>query len=197
MRRRILPVLMLSALLLSGCGSEAEKTLDEARARLREDCRLLLTVQLQADCGDALEHYSLDYTLEGPSWQATVISPEILAGIQAECTGDASTLTYDEVVLSTGTITQRGLSPLTAVPLAIQALKEGLVETLWTEGEYAVCRVRLDEALTCTLWLDAAGLPRAAELAEQGRVQARCKFTYAEIKESNHGRSEETNLGGD
>ena len=197
MLRRILPVLMLSTLLLTGCGSKAESQFHAAKLRLDEAEQVRFTAQLQADCGDALENYTLDYCFRADDWQAVVKSPEVLAGIKATCTDEDSTLTYDRVVLSTGQLTQRGTSPITAVPLMLRALTEGITDSLWTEGEYLVSKQLLDDTLAVTTWMDGEGVPRAFELTENGIVKARCKFSYAEIKESNHGTTEETHLGGD
>ena len=83
---------------------------------------------------------------------------------------DGAQLRYEEIRLDTGPLDRYGLSPVSALPALTRALREGHLESSWTEGGLTVWELVADDALTVQVWLDEALVPQRAELLSEGRV---------------------------
>ena len=59
---------------------------------------------------------------------------------------------------------------LSALPALTLALREGHLESAWTEGELTVWELVADDHLTVQVWLDDELRPQRAELISEGRV---------------------------
>ena len=155
-----------------------------------------MTAQVQADHGDSLECYTLEYAYDGSQWTALVTRPDILAGISVHMEEGGSSLEYDGVMLAAGDILSNGVTAVGAVPLLHEALSTGCLDSVWKEGELLAGAYIVDDTIGMTLWYDVAGLPVAAELTENGIGKVNCHFTNVEIEDSGHETTDETNLGG-
>lgn len=194
MRKRICSALMIGCLALTACGSTKQQRLESARTRIAEAQSMTMTAQVQADFGETVEQYTLEYSYDGEMWTALVTRPEFVAGVTARIAKDASELEYDGAILTTGDLTGNGIAPISAVPLMHETLTKGMTDSVWEEGELLAGTFIYDDAISVSVWFDAAGTPTAAELAENGIVKAECILTEVEIK---HGTTEKTDLGGD
>lgn len=194
MRKVGCSALMIVCLVLTACGSTKQQ-METARERMIEARCIQMTAQVQADFGEVVEHYTLDYRFDGEQWTVTVIQPECVAGVTARITEDASELEYDGAILTTGDLVGNGVVPISAVPMIWETLRIGTLDSVWTEGEYLVGTYIYDDAVQVSVWFDGAGNPVAGELAENGIVKASCQFTNVKIEANNNGTTEETDLG--
>jgi len=182
--------------MLTGCGSTKQQRLESARARMVQAQSVTMTAQVQADFGETIEQYTLEYGYDGETWTVFVIQPEAVSGITARITEDASQLEYDGAILTTGDLTGKGIVPISAVPLIYETLNKGMTDSVWEERDLLAGTFVYDDTISVSVWFDAAGNPTAAELTENGIVKAKCILTDVEIKDINHGTTEKTDLGG-
>ncbi len=196
MRKALVSALMITCLVLSGCGSNHEQQVESARRRLTAADAVSLTAQVQVDLGTTMETFRLEHGYDGDTWTVQVTEPSFLSGITARITEQGSELEYDGAVLTTGPLTDTGIAPIAAVPLIWETMAVGTVDSVWTEGELLVCKLIYDEDISVTVWFS-DGIPAAAELAEHGIVKAVCTMTNVQIKEAtNFGTTENEDLGG-
>ena len=71
-----------------------------------------------------------------------------------------------------------GDTPVSAVPVMLEAMAGGHVELLWWDGDHIAARIYTGESSRCTVWLDAGSLtPVHAEIAADGRTVISCELT--------------------
>ena len=124
-----------------------------------------LTAELSADYGDRCVEYKLAYVGDGKSGEVSVIEPDEIRGISAQIGEDKKvSLKCGDVLIDTGVIYGTDVSPVGALPLIVNAVREGYVSTVYREtlngSEYTV--VEIDETpagesekLIYTLWFAA------------------------------------------
>lgn len=194
MRKLLCSALMITCLVFSACADTEQqvRTYNEVLCRA-EGVRL--TAQVQADHGDTVECYTLEYSYDGSQWTALVTQPDILSGITVHMDGDGSELEFDGVIIAAGDLLSNGVTAIGSVPLIWETLRTGSLDCVWEEGELFAGTYVYDDTIGMSLWYDAAGLPVAAELTENGIGKVICHFTEIEVDKS--GTTENTNLGGD
>lgn len=193
----MISALMISCLLLCGCGRSKEKRMEEACERLACGQEIALTAQVQANFGETVESYTLDCSYDGEDWRILVTAPQAVAGIAARIGEHASEVEYEGAILSTGALLRRGISPIGAVPMVYEAVSGGVLDSVWEESQLLAGAFSYDDALGATVWFDEENTLVAGELTENGIVKAVCRFENVQIKETEHGTEEKTNLGGD
>lgn len=141
-------------------------------------------VQLTADYGQRV--YTFDLTAEGDGGE-TVLSltqPDLVAGVTARMDGEDNVLEYDGLILETGPLDEEGLSPLSAVPVMLEAAGEGYItECLWAEEN--VLQVRLGDPERVSgqgreilLWFAAdTGALTQGEIWSDGVRVIQCEYT--------------------
>lgn len=196
MRKRICSALMIGCLALTACGSTKQQKLESARARIAEAQEMTMTAQVQADFGDTIERYTLEYSYDGECWTALVTQPEIVAGVIARVSEDTSELEYDGAILTTGDLMGNGIAPVSAVPLMHETLQKGMMDCVWEEGDLLAGTFIYDDAISVSVWFDGDGIITAAELTENGIVKGICILENVEIKEATHGTTDKADLGG-
>ena len=83
-------------------------------------------------------------------------------------------LSYGGVVIGAGPLNEDGLTPVSAVPVILQAMAGGHVELLWRDGDDLAARLYAGENSRCTVWLDGDLTPTHAEIASNGRTVISC-----------------------
>ena len=193
MRKLICSALMITCLVLTAC-ADTEQQVRSFSEGLCGASSARMTAQVQADCGDTVECYTLQYNYDGSRWTAMVTAPDVLAGITVHMEGDGSELEYDGVMLAAGDILSNGVTAIGSVPLVWEALRTGSLDCVWQEGELLGAAYVYDDTIGMSLWYDAQGLPVAAELTENGIGKVSCHFT--EIEVDRNATTEDKNLGG-
>ena len=193
MRKGIVSALMITCLVLTAC-ADTEQQVRSFSEGLCGASSARMTAQVQADCGDTVECYTLQYNYDGSRWTAMVTAPDVLAGITLHMEGDGSQLEYDGVMLAAGDILSNGVTAIGSVPLVWETLRTGSLDCVWQEGELLGAAYVYDDTIGMSLWYDAQGLPVAAELTENGIGKVSCHFT--EIEVDRNATTEDKNLGG-
>ena len=194
MRRRMC-ALMMSLLLLTGCGGKGTggHSADELALNIRTEYMAMkafrASVDMIADYGKRVYEYTLDVSWEQDGETVlTVVKPEIIAGITARIQNGASFLDYDGVSLETGVLSADGFSPMEAIPALINYAVAGYIAQSGFEDTqeghrllWISCRVPENSPGTGTeaeLWFDAMNhnLVRG-EILYDGYTVIQCVFT--------------------
>ena len=160
-------------LFMSGCGArEFARARDTVAERLAGAECLGFTANLRAEYEHKTARFTLSYYEDSDGGKVTVLAPQLIAGVTARIEPGSTSLEYDGVCLGTGELDDFGLSPMSALPMLVQALREGGMNTGWSEGGFTVLELQSTDELVCTVWFDGETMtPRQAELASDGRVK--------------------------
>ena len=176
MKKIILSAALLASLLLSGCGNAAQQRYLAYSQELSEQDSLGFTARLTAVYPDRSADFTLRYELSDGVQRVTVLEPESIRGVSARIGEDGTKLEYDGAILDTGDLDRSGLSPLSALPLLVEALKSGHANAFWTEEDCDVVELLVDDVTTVRVHFDAAGRPASAELISDGVVRVQCEI---------------------
>ena len=181
--------LMMTLLPLSGCfrGGEGQKALDAALTIRGE--YLALTnfssqVQLRADYGLRVYDYVLDVNSDAEEMILSVAAPELIAGITARLKAEESFLEFDGLSVETGPLNEQGLTPLSAVPALLDAVRGAYITACCFEDS-GLLRVDcgdpdtpLGSGTEYILWFhpDTHDLTRG-EISVDGRRRIECTFS--------------------
>lgn len=119
---------------LSSCsGRDLSQAFIDVRAEyLAGD--VTLSANLSADYGDRRYDYVLSYTGDGKSGEVNILSPEEVSGISAQIDKDKRvSLKCDGVLIDTGVLYGSGTTPVEALPLIVNAIREGYVAAVYHE----------------------------------------------------------------
>ena len=177
--RSFAAILLLSVcLLLAGCGSNAGETrFDAFSDALAARDTLAFQAALRCEYAERTLAFTLAYALDEDGESVTILEPERIAGIRARLTGGVS-LEYDGLQLDAPPLDPYGLSPMTALPRLVAALREGQLDSHWTEEDAFVCHLILDDHLSATVWFGQGDMtPRRCELQSDEAVRIFCEIT--------------------
>lgn len=197
-RKALVSALMMTCVLLAGCkGRTQQEHFEEIRQSIADAGSVTFTAAVTANFADRTEEFTLDCVRQAGDWSMTVTQPELIAGVTAHMSGAESDVVYGSVMLSTGDLTDCGILPISAAPVALDTLIDGYLSSSWTENGGLAVKLIRDDTVTVTVWFDESDVPAAMEVAEDGVVKAACTIENFTIEGSNHGITEETDLGGD
>ena len=167
MQRRAIAALMISLLLLSACGHGAGEQTFEA---FRD-------------------------TLAGKF--VTTTAQVRVQRVTAHLRDGASTLAFDDIILPAGDLNGAGLTPLTALPYVVEAIRSGYVDLTWTEDGLQVVQLITDDHTAVRLYLDGT-VPQCAELSVDDTLCLRCTMENWNLEQgSTNDESQDQNLGRD
>ena len=106
--------------------------------------------------------------------RVTILSPERISGISASVKLGRTALEYDGLILDTGDLDSYGLSPMSALPLLVEALRHGHADAFWTEEGMDAVELLFDDHARANVWFDGEGLPCRAELISDDVVVVNC-----------------------
>lgn len=173
MKRICLPLILVLCLLLSGCGSSSaiKNAYREFSAALSETESLYFTAAVRAEYEHKTARFTLEYAEDESGGTVTVLAPELIAGVSAHIEPDSTSLQYDGIMLDTGDLDDFGLSPMSSLPMLIQSLKGGYLDSFWEEDGKTVYQLIPNDNLICTVWFNPSDMsPVRAELITDGRV---------------------------
>jgi outer membrane lipoprotein-sorting protein len=180
--RRIICVLMIS-LFAAGCSSGAGDA-----ERVREFYSALgetvFTVTLRTDFGDRVLDFTAEYTHKPNGGHMKIISPELIAGIEAEIGPNGYSLIYDGLQLELGALPGTGLSPMESLPFIISQWSDGYITQTGGEkraGRQLITvttrRTQDGSVLEVRSWFDSETLaPVNAELSVDGFMTVNAFF---------------------
>ena len=178
MKKLYLPIIAVAALLMSSCGgSPARSGFESFSKELCEQENLSFTSRVRAEYDDRCAEFTLAYTADSEGCTITVVSPEIIRGVSAHVRAGETALEYGGVILDTGMLDGFGLSPMSALPVMVEAMKTAYIDSAWeADGQLAAMLAASDE-LNVEVHLDKyTKTPVSAELSSNGRVRV-----FAEI----------------
>jgi outer membrane lipoprotein-sorting protein len=172
MRTRLL---LLIFIFTAGCSAaDPHIKIREHYAALEE---AVYNVTLRTDFGDRVLDFGVEYThRQDGSGRMKVLSPEPIAGIEAEVSDGGAELIYEGLTLDFGALPGTGLSPMESLPYILNQWSGGYVTQTGSEkraGRTLVCittrRTEIGGVLETRTWFDAETLaPVTAELYVDG-----------------------------
>ncbi|MDO4749465.1 MAG: hypothetical protein Q4A39_01350 [Eubacteriales bacterium] len=181
MRRTILFALMMSLLLMGGCGRvQAEEKFEDWQEELREEESFSFSAKIAADSGENVLRYEATARWEDGETCVELTAPEVLAGVTLRMSDDTAFLEYDGVSLELGKLPGAGMSPAAVLPLAAKALRDGHLLSSAAVREDGVTQIVCE--LACewgelTVWMEGEPLmPVHAELSVDGQTVVTCEF---------------------
>lgn len=172
---KITGMLLLVAVLLTGCSSENQEL--ERGLRLRETLLKAEEVSFQADIsadyGDSLQLFSMNCQANaGGEIRFEVTAPDTISGITGVLSEKSGMLTFDDVALHFELLTDEQLSPVSAPWILLRSLRSGYLSAAGMEGESLRLTVHdsyEEDALQLDIWLDSQDMPRRAEVLYDGK----------------------------
>ena len=144
MRKLVLCVLM-TTLLLAGCGQAGGNEAEELALTIRGEHlgmdRCTAQVSVTADYGQRVYEYEMAVAVTGEETLLVLSAPETVAGLTARISGEDSALEFDGLSVETGPLDPDGLTPVSAVPALLEAVRSGYITACGLEGEGTVLRV--------------------------------------------------------
>ena len=179
MRRVSAAVLLVFCLLLTGCRSRAdEKRFSDFSEKLSGKETLSLTAELRAEYAERTLSFTLDYERNAEGETITVRKPERIAGIRAHRAAGKDTLEFEGLILDTGPLDPYGLTPMSALPKLVEALRTGHLDSHWEDGGSLVCHLILDDHLSVSVWFEPESMtPCYAELQSDDTVHVFCTIS--------------------
>ena len=150
--KRVLPFI-LCLILLCGCA-------DDGKAQFAEFVKIVSSTY-----DDKTAEFTLAYEQTKDTASVSVVEPELLSGIKAKLSGESLSLEYDGAMLDIGTLDDAELSPVSALPLIVCAMRDGHLEISWVEGDMIAARIIPADDYVVTLWIDSSLTPCSAEIS--------------------------------
>ena len=182
--------MMLTLLLLSSCGgteegSRAEELALTIRGEYLAMESLSACADVTADYGQRVYAFSLDLSARGEETVLTLTEPEWAAGLTARIAGEEGALEYDGLMLETGPLDGENLSPMSALPALLEAVRSGYMTECALDEEAALLKVRCaspeerpGEGEEILLWFDAnTHVLTRGEISVDGLRVIQCSFS--------------------
>lgn len=171
------------AALLSSCsgGKDEAELMEELQSDFRSASQVSFSADIEADYGDRVYTYGVDYSGALSAGTLTVTAPDTVAGVTVRIADGCASLSYGGTEIYTGEILPGGLSPVDAVPVLLGAFSNGLVtETVMEKLGDTDCLAALfsvDERVEARAWFDTdSSLPLKAEISLDGARVVSCDF---------------------
>lgn len=162
--KRVLP-LMLCFILLCGCADDGKAQFAEFVGIVSSAENISFTAKVSAQYSDKTAQFTLGYAQTADGATVSVIEPELLSGIKANVAGRSLSLEFDGAILDIGTLDDAELSPMSSLPLIVQAMRDGHLEISWVEDEMIAARIIPADDYVVTLWIDSSLTPVSAEIS--------------------------------
>ncbi len=198
--RKVLCCVLMMTLLLTACGgvgagSEAEELALQLRGEYLSMTDCAGEAVVTADYGQRVYRYEMHFTSDEKETVLTLTAPETVEGITARLpVGKESLLEYDGAVLETGPLNENGLTPVSAIPAILTALREGYLDTCTLEEDGGGQMLRLlirdpeqqpGTGTETTLWFEGPSwyLCRG-EISQDGFCIIQCEFSDVKAENS-------------
>ena len=129
--RKVLLCVPMMTLLLAACSmgpaqvSPAEKLALEIRGEYLDLAAWTARVEITADYGRRVYQYQLAAAGDGEETVLTLTAPETVSGLTARLTKEDGMLEYDGLSVETGPLDSDGLTPVSALPVLVEAVRSG------------------------------------------------------------------------
>lgn len=188
--RKLCCVPMIALLFLTGCFgpakiSEVEELALIIRSEFLESTACTAKADVTADYGQRICQYKLDVSVTEEETSLVITEPEIVAGITARIRGKEGLLEYDGISVETGPLNDEGLTPVSAIPALMEAVRSAYMTSCMLDEESGLLRVDCGDpegvpgqGVEFTLWFDreSHALMRG-EIMNDGFRVIDCTFT--------------------
>ena len=185
---------MILPLLLAACGGSGDEE------KVTDFCDQLQTqtvaceAEIVSRIGGESETFTLACAESEQGCEIAVHEPEMLSGVTALVGADAS-LSFDGLEIP---VPAEGPSPLTAVPILLDALRRGHLDLVWREGETLTAQLVASDDLAVRVYFSPDGTPAAASLIDRGAETITLTITqWIQSDKENPYEPDNSNLGGD
>ena len=171
MKKTILPLLLCVCLALGGCANKNEARFREFSEAMRERSDLEVTAEVRAEYDGQSCSFTLRCAEDGTGGCVVeVLEPELIRGVRARMSAGGTKLVYDSVAVDTGDDGGSGLSPMGALPLLANALRDGALDSAWREDGNLAVKLVPDDGIDLTVLFDEDMKPDYAEIAHEGKT---------------------------
>lgn len=159
MKQAKLLLLTISLIIMCGCSNAAkhEGRYTDWRLGVIEASEHEIEAVVASSDDEKVCEYTLLYTQDAQGETVEVLAPELIANIKAHIGEDKVTLSYDGVLLETGSTLPENLSPLMATAVFMDIIREGHFENAWRETldetELIVTELEMPDGTIMTLSL--------------------------------------------
>lgn len=181
MRQVLLLALMIPIVLtFTACGTVADKV-ERISEEFNNADKVLLTADICADYGDRCYSFKITCNWTADECSIEIKEPESIKGIRAICMDDGYELQYEGAVITTGELTENGVSPANVLPFLLEqwgnGFVTGAVKELYEEISAVAVETRISDTLLQKTWFDTDGLlPIYSEIWENGTAVITCAF---------------------
>ena len=194
MRQRLFAALMILPLLLAACGASGDEEKVTAFCDTLQNQTVSCEAEILSRIGGESETFALSCAESEQGSEITLRAPETLSGVTAHVGADAS-LSFDGLVIP---VPAEGLSPLSAVPTLLNALRRGHLDLVWREGDTLTAQIIQTDDLAVRVYFSPEGLPAAASFIDRGTETITCTITqWTQSEKENSDEPDDSNLGGD
>ena len=181
------PMILLLALSLAGCGKSERDTAEGLRSRFVETSGCTMEAAVSCDQYGTLWRgvFRCSYVPDGESI-VEALEPESIAGVCAVLDGEKQSLRFAGKNLNAGAVSAEAISPAACLPRMMDALRGGwLLEENQEEWNGVPCwRLALDqsgeqvEKVEFVFWLrQEDGTPMRGEISVEGETVLTAEFT--------------------
>ena len=170
MKKALIVLLALPALLLGGCANKNEARFRAFSDELRARSDLQVTAAVRAEYDDRSCSFTLRCTEDAEGCSVEVLEPELIRGVKAHMSADGTKLLYDSVSVDTGDDGGTGLSPMGALPLLTRSLRDGALDSAWKEDGNCAVRLVPEDGIGVTVLFDEEMRPVHAEIDRGGKT---------------------------
>lgn len=187
--RKCLVCVLMTTLLLAGCGQGGGNEAEELALTIRGEYLAMdgcaAQAAVTADYGQRVYRYEMAVSVTGEETLLTLSAPETVAGLSARTTGEENLLEFDGVSVETGPLDGSGLTPVSAVPALLEAARTGYITACALEEDGTVLRVDCGDpagspgtGAETALWFDVSthALTRG-EISSDGFRVILCEFS--------------------
>lgn len=175
MKKRLLAITVVFAVLLCGCGgvkSELQRAM-ALRSKLLNSNGFSFDAVVTADYGEKIYTFEMGCQSDQlGNLTFTVLSPETIAGITGKISETGGKLTFDDQALAFELLAEDQLTPVSAPWILVHTLLGGYISSC-SSGEnglmLSIDETYEDDALNLSVWLGEEDLPTDAEILCGGR----------------------------
>ena len=194
MRQRRFAALLILPLLLAACGGSGDEEAVTAFCAALQNQTVSCEAEIVSRLDGETEAFTLACSESQQGCEIEVRAPELLSGVTAHVSADAS-LSFDGLVVP---VSAEGPSPLSAVPLLLDALRHGHLDLVWREGETLTAQLIPNDDLAVRVYFSPDGHPAAASLIDRGMETITLTITqWTQSDKENPYEPDNPNLGGD
>lgn len=185
--RKILAVLLMICLLLTGCHSSEDQMQQilDFRTELLSSQGCKFSCVIEADYGENVYNFSLDCVYDGNYAQLTVTEPDNIAGISACVDGSDASLEFDGFSLEFGSLANGHVAPLAIPWLLGSAWTKDYISQVGAESGQirgTFLKGYHDDELVIDTWFS-ENIPTYAEILYDGdRVLTACIQNFSFLK---------------